>query len=258
VSTDGVNVSNEDIEKYMDKLENIDYKEDTAVIKQKLETNFREWLVETGLDYNISYERVTEFIENIRNLDINKVLLTLKRVFYDKFEEILRDWLVNQNFVWDINQKCENDDKFWQNPFSGKTWNGGMMGILNNLSHIKQYPFWFLFFGTILGLLILPTIQKIRKHSEITGDNWDSNGRDSDGNQTSQNMLKDSFLAKFALTPEDVGLTLINIMLFAVVSFGLFYFVLSKDVSRILETNLELYLGIIKKEEELKIDYYEY
>lgn len=56
------------------------------------------------------------------------------------------------------------------------------------------------------------------------------------------------FIFNIALTPEDLSLTLINIILFAIVSIGIFYFVMSKDIDIIVQRNLEVYLGFIKQD----------
>jgi len=139
----------------------------------------------------------------------------------------LINYLNTIEIKWEPNTSCGSE---------GST--KGFLGTMRSLFHYENPKFWMLFFISITILLLFPTFYKLSSR-QYTHENWDQNYNAS--------WLK-KYIFKVALSPEDLSLTLINIILFAIVSISIFYFVMSKDISRIVENNLEVYLGFIKRD----------
>lgn len=143
------------------------------------------------------------------------------------FDDILIDYINNKEIKWDANIPC-----------GGEGSNKGFLGTLRSYLHYQNPKFWALFFISIAVLLLFPTIYKLYTQ-KYTNNNWDKN-------------LGNNLIHKLAVSPEDLSLILINITFFGFVSIAIFYFVMSKDVSRIVDSNLQLYLASIKQNPEQK------
>ena len=166
-------------------------------------------------------------ISDILNKGIGKNFSELSQQETTVLDNYLIDYLNSMEIKWDPSTPCgkEGSDE-------------GVFKIMGTLFHYKSTKFWILFFSSIIILLLFPTLYKLSSR-QYTHENWD---------QKQSGFWFKKSIFNIALSPEDLSLTLINIILFAIVSVGIFYFVLSKDVYRIVENNLELYLGFIKKD----------
>ena len=163
---------------------------------------------------------------DILNSKMGKNVSKLSEKEMYSLDDYLIDYLDSMELKWDPSTPC------------GKEKSSGFLETLRNLLHYESPKFWALFFISIILLLLFPTFYKLSSR-QYNHENWDQNPTGS--------WFKKSIF-NIALSPEDLSLTLINIILFAIVSISIFYFVMSKDVSRIAENNLEIYLGFIKKD----------
>jgi len=170
---------------------------------------------------------VSKPILDTLNSKLGKNVSELNQEEISDIDEYLINYLNNIEIKWDPSTPCGSE---------GST--EGFLGTMRSLFHYESLKFWILFFVSITILLLVPTFYKLSSR-EYTHENWD---------QKSSGDLFKKFIFNIALSPEDVSLTLINIILFTIVSISIFYFVMSKDVYRIVENNLEVYLGFVKKD----------
>jgi len=215
--------------RFISELNNIDWGSEKQLIIDELVMRYRGWVNDNGLGEILSPEHLEMYVEFIKEFDYDETVLVVRKIFRNEIIRRFGDWMDSLTFKFDDQQLCEYPrDK--DAP--------GMINMLRTYFSHNNNEFWIIFGVSILLLLILPTMWKLGKYNNT---NWD---------QVTGSGLS-AFFSKLPLSPEDVSLTLVNIILFIGVSMGLFYFALSKDISRILEGNFELYLNIIKTDKEL-------
>lgn len=214
---------------FLERLNDINWEAEKQIIIDELIQIYQAWINDKGLNDILSSDKIEEYIEYMRNFDFNDTVLIIRKVFRREIIKRFGNWMDSLTFKFDDTQLCEY-------PRDKKA--PGMLNMLRTYFSHNNKEFWIIFGLSILILLILPTVWKLRKYNNSDWDKVKGSG-------------VSSFFIKLPLSPEDVILTLINIILFIGVSIGLFYFALSKDISRILEGNFELYLNIIKTDKDL-------
>lgn len=218
------NITDEEKQDYLDTLNDVDFTQDPSTIKEQLKGDFTAWASENEIP--VTGEEIDDFVKQIGDKTFDTAINKIKQRVISGIEDVLLTWIEGTNFKWEDGQTC---------GVEGENGGDGILNTLKTFLHYKNSKFWYLFFGVLYVLIIGPTLIKLL--AGYNNNDWDTSTR---------------FLAKLPLSPEDVSLTLINIILFVFVSLGLFYFVLSNDVTRILDNNLELYITIVKTNPELR------